>query len=88
MSTDTHNLRATSAVGPSRRIRTVIPADDAPLADGQTRALLVGVGGSVAVEDATGEVVVIESAASQYHPVAVRRVLASGTTAASILALY
>lgn len=88
MPTDRHNLRATSAVGPSWRIRTVTPTDDAPLADGLTRALFVGVGGSVAVEDATGTVVVIESVASQYHPVSVRRVLASGTTAASILALY
>jgi hypothetical protein len=88
MSIDKPNLRAASAVGAAGVLRAVTPSDSAALDAGTTRALFVGGEGAVAVEDSTGHVVVLESAAGQYHPIAVRRVLATGTTATAIVALY
>lgn len=80
--------RAASPIGPARTLVSVIPNDAADLPNGVTRSLFVGEAGFVAVIDPVGNTTVLSSAAHQYHPVQVRRVLAAGTTAAGIVALY
>lgn len=54
------------------------------------RALYVGVAGNVAVvaEDNTASVVFVAVAAGQILPVRAKRVLSTGTTASSIVAMY
>ena len=80
--------RAAPSNGPANRIVPVVPSDAADLPEGLTRALFVGVGGVVSVVDDHGNVVQIVSADSQYHPLRVRRVRITGSTATGILALY
>lgn len=80
--------RAASPIGPARALVSVIPSDAADLPNGVTRSLFVGEAGLVAVIDADGNTAVLSSAAHQYHPIQVRRVLAAGTTAAGIVAPY
>jgi len=82
------SARAQSSVGPAMTLAPVSPADDADLPGGSTRAIFVGGAGDLTVMDAGGAAVTIVSAAHQYHPIAVRRVLATGTTATAIVALY
>ncbi len=72
---------------PARRLLAVTPAD-ADLAGGLTRGLFVGRAGTIAVRDSYGTTVTFTSADSQYHPIRVIRVLAAGTTATGIVALY
>jgi len=52
------------------------------------RALFVGVGGTLALEDRTGSVVVWTVMDGQFLPVAPLRIRATGTTAAGIVALW
>ena len=80
--------RAASPIGPARALVAVTPNDAADLPNGLTRSFFVGEAGLVAVIDAAGNTAVLSSAAHQYHPVQIRRVLATGTTAAGIVALY
>jgi hypothetical protein len=80
--------RAKSMIGPATALSAVVPSDDADLPDGTTRAIHVGTAGTVTVMDTTGNVVTLTSLESQYHPVSVRRVLATGTTATGIVAMY
>ena len=87
MSQRDYSLRASSQNGPARSLRDVVPDDDADLPQGPTRALFVGGAGTLRVMDAEGSVATIVSGMSQYHPVEVVRVLATGTTADSIVAL-
>jgi hypothetical protein len=53
-----------------------------------TRALYVGSGGSLAVQDINGTVTYANVPAGYILPVQVKAVLATGTTASSIVALY
>lgn len=54
-----------------------------------TTYLYVGVSGDVAVVTAAGDSVTLKSVAAGYfHPVSVRKVLATGTTATDILAAF
>jgi hypothetical protein len=80
--------RAASTTAPSDRFVSVTPNDAADLPGGPCRALFVGVAGEVALRDRHGNDVVFASAASQYHPVCAVRVMATGTTAAGLVALY
>jgi hypothetical protein len=80
--------RAQSQTGPASLLRPVVPDDAADLPDGAARSLFVGGGGALAVVDISGRTATILSAPYQYHPIRVRRVLATGTTATAILALY
>lgn len=88
MSLSNSRLRAASSNGPASRIAPVVPNDAADLPEGLTRGLFVGSAGSVSIIDETGAVAELLSGDSQYHPLRVRRVRASGTTAVAILALY
>ena len=74
--------------GSGEEIITITPNDVADLPMGVTRALYVGVEGAVSIIDRFGNASVVISGAAQYHPLRVLRVLATGTTATNILALY
>ena len=80
--------RAAASTGPAMRLDPVTPRDDADLPRGVTRSIYVGVAGAVAVRDAYGTTIVLNSVGGQYHPLQVARVLATGTTASGIVALY
>lgn len=88
MSVNIFGGRAKSIDGPSDAFSAVTPDDDADLSHGLTRALFVGEGGVFTVHDAYGKPVSFASNDAQYHPLRVRRVLATGTSAAGIVALY
>ncbi len=80
--------RAVSQTGSATVFRAVVPNDDADLPGGIARCLHVGGAGAVAVRDAAGNVATLTSGPGQYHPLCVARVLATGTTASGIVALY
>ncbi len=80
--------RAASPTGPATILKTVIPSDTADLPDGATRSLYVTGGGALAVVDTVGNTAMLISGTGQYHPIRVSRILASGTTATGIIALY
>lgn len=80
--------RAASQTGPAERFAPVTPDDAADLPGGAARCLFVGGEGAVAVRGADGVEAVFQSAARQYHPIRAIRVLAAGTTATGIIALY
>lgn len=88
MSQDSFSGRAASIIGPAGTLIAVTPSDTADLAVGATRAIHVGTAGTLAVVDMNGNAAVLRSLDGQYHPVRVRRILATGTTATDIVALY
>lgn len=71
----------------SGAIRAVTP--DTPLTLGACRALYVGTGGDISIDDLTGETVVLVGVlAGSVLPVQTELVNASGTTATNIVALF
>lgn len=82
------NLSHPGSDGPATRFAPVQPNDAVDLPGGRVRALFVGIGGALRIRGADGVEVTLMSADSQYHPVRVARVLAAGTTAGDIVALY
>lgn len=75
-------------VGPANFIRQVAPNDDLDLPDGPARSFYVGLEGWVRLRDQSGNVVEMYSNTGQYHPIKVTRILATGTTAMGIIAIY
>jgi hypothetical protein len=88
MSSDFLGGRALSQNGPAIGLVPVVPNDTADLVQGPCRALYSATAGTIAVMDGLGGVATIVSLDAQYHPVRVRRVLATGTTATGLVALY
>lgn len=82
------NLSHPGQYGSADRFQAVVPDDGADLPLGVARALFVGAGGAVALRGPAGDQIVLQSGDSQYHPLLVSRVLAAGTTATDIVALY
>ncbi|MEC9433890.1 MAG: hypothetical protein VYD87_13385 [Pseudomonadota bacterium] len=82
------NLKNPGAEGPSAIFAPIAPNDGADLPGGQPRGIFVGTGGALTLRGADGADVVIQSADHQYHPLRPTRVLATGTTADDIVALY
>lgn len=80
--------RAASATAPSDRFVPIAPDDAADLPGGLTRSLFVGGAGDLRLRDVHGNEAIIASQAGQYHPLRVARVLAAGTTATGLVALY
>lgn len=87
MANDT-NGRALDPTEPARRLIAVTPDDQNDLPEGVARSLFVGTAGALELTDGEGNRVRLVSGPSQYHPVRARRVLATGSTAGDILALY
>jgi len=73
--------------GPAIRWSAIAPHDTAAL-DPMPRALFVGIGGTLALEDRTGSVVVWTVMDGQFLPVSPLRIRATGTTATNIIALW
>ena len=77
--------------GPSRSYVAVTPSNDTDLAQ-EARSLYVGTTGNVSVlppdPDITAGIVFVGVAAGTFLVIGVRRVLATGTTASDIVALY
>ena len=73
---------------PAANALTVTPSDSAEIP--LCRALWIGVGGNVTVvcEDGAASVLFAGAGAGQVIPVRCRKVLSTGTTATSIVALY
>lgn len=88
MTKDHFSGRAKPVTGPATALSAVTPSDDTDLPEGTTRAIHVGTAGTVAVMDMNGKVATLTSLDAQYHPVRVRRILATGTTATGIVAMY
>jgi hypothetical protein len=74
-------------VGPARNAAAVTPSDSADLGN-VTRALWIGVAGNVAVTMSGGQNVTFIMPAGGPYPVSVSRVLATGTTATGIVAIW
>ena len=81
------SMIAAEAANPAIRWTAVTP-DDAAILDPMPRALFVGTGGALALEDRTGSVVVWTVGDGQFLPVAPMRVHATGTTASGLIALW
>lgn len=84
----TQNLSHPGANGPASKYAAVTPDDGADLPGGVARALFVGTAGAVRVISPEGDDVTVQSGAGQYHPLRVARVMAAGTDAAGLIALY
>lgn len=72
---------------------SVTPADGADLTSQSgingTKYLYVGVSGDVSAVTVSGDVVTFKAlAAGVFHPISVRRIKSTGTTATDILAVY
>ena len=81
-------------MAPCTAVRAVTPADGSgsplpgvDLPDGPCKALLVGGAGDIKLKDWSGQIVTIPAQAG-YNPIICRAILATGTTATNIVALY
>lgn len=83
----THGPPAVSQPAPA--YRAVTPDDNTQLPSG-CRALYIGTTGTVVTQDIAGNVAVafVGASAGQIIPIQVKIVLATGTTASNIVALY
>lgn len=77
------------AHGPVRRMAAIAPDDNTDLTE-IPQSIYVGVAGDIVVQMAgdTGGTSITMTVAQGYHPLCVDRVLATGTTASNIIALY
>lgn len=67
----------------------VTPSDGADLARGATKGLYIGGAGNVAIITSGGDTVTFNGLTiGNIHPISVKRVLATGTTATNIVAVY
>lgn len=80
--------RVKSTIGPALNCRAVVPSDSDDLPNGICRTLYVGTAGTVVFETHDGNIVSLISGDYQYHPIQLKKVLSTGTTADNILALY
>jgi hypothetical protein len=77
----------------SGAVRAITPNDGTDLPLGVCRAIYVGVGGDISIDDLSGEaagesVVFVGALAGSVIPVQTARVNATGTTATDLVALY
>ncbi len=89
-STDIYAAFTPSPSAPARRIETVTPSDTADLPR-LAKALFIGAPGDVRlvlVASPDGAGVTLKNHPIGYAPIQTRRVLATGTTAAHIVALF
>lgn len=83
------NVGATTPVGPATRCFAVSPSDSTDIAF-TARALYVGVSGDIAIRTpgSSTTVTLRNAVAGTILPVSVARVMATGTTASGLVALY
>lgn len=68
---------------------SVVPSDTVDLSSGVTKGIYVGVEGDITVKMSDDTVVTFKALApGTIHPIAVKRVYATGTSATNILAVY
>ncbi|MCM3444387.1 spike base protein, RCAP_Rcc01079 family [Metabacillus halosaccharovorans] len=68
---------------------TVTPSDSSNLSKGISKGFYLGASGNVKVDLASGTTITLNSlAAGVIHPIAVKKVHATGTTATGIVAVY
>lgn len=72
---------------PARYAVPITPSDTAGIGS-VSRALYVGTLGDLTVQMLGGEIVTFVSAAEGWHPLQVTKVLATGTTATNIVAVW
>ena len=80
-----------SSASPASMAKAVTPSDTVDLPQGECRALYVGVGGTVVLQGSGNpreDVAFLNVASGTVLPVEAVRVKSTGTTAASIVALY
>ena len=88
--TDTYAAFASSPSVPARRLQAVTPTDDADLPVA-AKALFIGAAGDlkiVPVASEDGAAVTLKNHPAGYVAVQTRRVVATGTTATHIVALF
>lgn len=84
---DHFESHAQGLTSPAYHAQPVTPSDTTVL-ERTSRAVYVGMAGSLKVEMASGDVVILNSVlAGSVYPLRVRRVYATGTTAADIVSL-
>lgn len=81
----TNNVRELAT---AENFYAVTPADGTDLPNGQCRQLYVGTGGTVAAVNKDGDTVSFTAGDGGYLNIRTARVLATGTTATGIIALY
>lgn len=84
---NTFDSHAKGLESPLSSAAQVTPTDAADLSH-VSRALFVGAGGDLRVTTMDGQTVTFGGMAPGWHPIRVRRVLATGTTAAAIVACW
>lgn len=88
MATDTFSSTTTGIDGPASNFAPITPNDSTDLTF-VTRTIYVGTGGNVAVVGPTGATAVFKNVfAGASLPIRVSRVLATGTTATDLVALW
>lgn len=86
--TDAYHAYAPSPEAPARRAEAVTPSDTTDMARG-AKALFLGEGGDLRLIPAAGEAAVtLKNHPGGYVAVQTRRVMATGTTAQHIVALF
>lgn len=89
MAEDAFEAHRPGLTSPIDRLAAVTKSDTADLPGGLSRALYVGTGGSLIVTDRHGTTATFANVPDgAMLPIRVARVLATGTTAADIVALY
>lgn len=73
--------------GPTATFYPVTPGS-AALPNGRCRALYIGVGGDLSIKNRAGDTVLFKNVAEGERPFSTDTVLAVGTTATDIVALY
>lgn len=85
----TNGAGATYDVGSATGAVAVTTSDSTDLARGATKALYIGGAGNVAVITSGGDTITFTAiTVGSFHPISVKRVLATGTTATNIVAVY
>ena len=90
MSAKLNSASASLESAPATMLRAVSTSDTVVLPLGPCKAFVIGTGGNVAViaEDDTSAVTITGLQAGQFVPVRAKQILATGTTATGIVALY
>ena len=79
--------QSTGLIGPAAQLFLIVKSDNADLANGVCRAILVGTPGTANLMDASGNVATGVPLQQGFNPIGVRRLMTGGT-ADNVWALY